>query len=363
MMDCYLVRTSSFLPGDAIDNDGMTRFLGRLDGEEEVRELVLRMNGIRYRHYAQRPDQTPTHDVYDLGAEAGVRCLAESMCKPTFLSAGTTFAPYSGPGFASLLHARLRERDLLNHSLEISSHGGICSSATAAVVHAIRAVQTGEHAHALCVAAEHASEVLKSSVIKPVDDRKQHQNVRDSQWFMSVFLRFMLSDGAGAMLLSQDPDPERISLKVNWTYSASFAHDAPLCMSLENRSALLRQDLSVLRRHLFPAARQFVKAAMNEKTDSVDDYDVILPHMSSFFFERQMAKVITENSLDAEKPTEYWTNLATVGNTGAASIFLMLDEYIRMNTLWDGQRILLFVPESGQFNFVLVSLTVVSPPC
>ena len=43
-----------------------------------------------------------------------------------------------------------------------------------------------------------------------------------------------------------------------------------------------------------------------------------------------------------------------------ASIFVMLDEFRRTTTLRLGQRILLFVPESGQFNFVLIRLTVVS---
>ena len=38
----------------------------------------------------------------------------------------------------------------------------------------------------------------------------------------------------------------------------------------------------------------------------------------------------------------------------------VLDEYLRTETLHSGDRVLLFVPESGQFNFVVVSLTVVS---
>ena len=58
-------------------------------------------------------------------------------------------------------------------------------------------------------------------------------------------------------------------------------------------------------------------------------------------------------------PVPYWTNLATAGNTGAASIFVMLDQYLRDESVCDGDRIMLFIPESGQFNFVMVSLTAV----
>lgn len=60
-----------------------------------------------------------------------------------------------------------------------------------------------------------------------------------------------------------------------------------------------------------------------------------------------------------DKTVEYWTNLASVGNTGAASSFIMLDEYLRKHSLRHDDRILLFIPESGQFNFVLISLTAV----
>ena len=357
-MDCFIVGTSSFLPGPALGNEEIQRYLGVIDGEDDVRARVLRMNGIERRHYAQTENQEPTFDVYGLAASAATRCLQDESERVTFLSAGTTYAPMSGPGIASILHARLQAEGLVNHPVEISSHGGICSSATAAMVAGIRAVQAGQHMSALCVGAEHASEVLKSNVIRPVDDRSQHENVRSSQWFMSVFLRFMLSDGSGAVLLRNEPSPNGVSLKVNWTQSASFAHAAPLCMKLESRTSLLSQDLSVLSRHLFPCAKEFVAQAMGAEGDSVDSHDVILPHMSSFFFRRQMEKVIASNCRDPESPTPYWTNLATVGNTGSASIFLMLDHYLREHDVRDGQKLLLFVPESGQFNFVLVSLTV-----
>ena len=37
----------------------------------------------------------------------------------------------------------------------------------------------------------------------------------------------------------------------------------------------------------------------------------------------------------------------------------MLDDFTRTRPPADGDRILLFVPESGQFNFVLISLTAI----
>ena len=361
-MRCYITQTSSYLPGPARGNDEIEHYLGTLAGEEEVRDKVLAMNGILSRHYAQDPQQKPTHDVYELGALAAAACLNDvQLAKPiTHLAAGTTFAPLTAPGYASILHARLGEKNLLNHPVEIASHAGICTSATNALVTAIRAVDRGEHDTALCVGAEHASEVLKFSVVRPVDDRAEHGNVRNSRWFMSVFLRFMLSDGAGACLLQGEPASEGLSLRVDWVHARSFANQAPLCMKLESRTALLSQDLSVLSDYLFPCISQFVADAFRTHKDTLDTHKIVLPHMSSYFFRKKMERVIAENSQDAEQPVPYWTNLASAGNTGAASIYIMLDEYLRRGELLRGDRLLLFVPESGQFNFVLISLTAVS---
>lgn len=358
---CYINRTASYLPGPAVNNDDIQLHLGSLEGEAEVRESVLSMNGIVRRYYAQDREQNRTHDLYELATNAGAMCLADGKEPPdvSFLASGTTYAPLAAPGIATILHHRLQERNCMNRPVEISSHAGICSSASAALVNAIRAVESGQHSTALCVGAEHASEVLKAGAIRPVDDRSTHANLRNSQWFMSVFLRFMLSDGAGAFLLENRPDPNGISLRVNWTHSMSFAHETPLCMKLENPTALLSQNISVLSRYLFPCAGKFLANAFATHDDTLESHGMILPHISSFFFRRKLERVIAEHCGGSERSVPYWTDLATAGNTGAASIFIMLDHYLREHNVIDGERILLFVPESGQFNFVLISLTAV----
>ena len=357
-MNCYITRTGSYLPGAAVENDDIHQHLGWLDGEAEVRDTVLAMNGIVRRYYAQDKEQS-THDVYELGAQAVQACLSGGDDAITYLAAGTTYSPLAAPGFATLLHSRLQEKSYLDAPVEISSHAGICSSAAAGLVGATRAITTGQHSSALAVGAEHASEVLKASQIQPVDDRDQHANLRNSRWFMSVFLRFMLSDGAGAFLLQNRPNPNGLSLRVNWTHSLSYAHETSLCMQLDNRTELLSQDVSILSRYLIPSAAKFLDSGLELHNDTLDSYAIILPHMSSFFFRRKLERIIANHSSDPQHPVPYWTDLATSGNTGAASIFIMLDHYLREHEIRDGERILLFIPESGQFNFVMISLTAV----
>ena len=71
-----------------------------------------------------------------------------------------------------------------------------------------------------------------------------------------------------------------------------------------------------------------------------------------------MERVMQEFSSTGD-PIPYWPNLATVGNTGTASVFIMLDQFLKQADLKDGDRLMLFIPESGQFNYVMVSLTAV----
>ncbi|HUG71753.1 MAG TPA: 3-oxoacyl-[acyl-carrier-protein] synthase III C-terminal domain-containing protein, partial [Pirellulaceae bacterium] len=356
-MKCYLTRTASFLPGQPIGNDALHRYIGTVEGEETVKRQVLAANGIKTRYYALNEDQTATHDVYQLAARAIEGCLADmEMEQPvTYLSAGSTYTPLSGPGISSVLHGALAQRAIANYPLEVNSNSGICTSAATALINACRAIRTGDHVSAICVGTEHASEILKSTAICPPQDTEMmRRDLKQSRWFMSVFLRFMLSDGAGACLLQNQPAPIGMSFRMDWVFSQSFAHEAPLCMKLENRTALLSQDVGILSKYLFTCAEKFVGEALGRHGESLDEYRVILPHVSSFFFLRKMEKLIRKFTRAADKTVEYWTNLASVGNTGAASIFIMLDEYLRKHSLRHDDRILLFIPESGQFNFVLI---------
>lgn len=319
------------------------------------------MNGITSRYYAQDTQQNATESVYQLAAKAVVDCIedADSDLGVTYFSGGSTYAPLAGPGLCSIVHGELSSLQAFKNPLEVSSHSGICTASAAALIGAIRAIKIGDHSCAIAMGAEHASDVLKSTRICPIDDRNDHADVRDSQWFMSVFLRFMLSDGAGAFLIQDKPNAHGLSLEVDWTYSLSMAHERPLCMKLDNRTGTLSQDVRILNRHLFPAIENFVHCALGHHNEQLDSYRYVLPHISSFFFQKKMERLLKQLSQSDSSQVSCWTNLQTKGNTGAASIYVMLDEFIKTNTLQNGERLLLFIPESGQFNFALISLTAI----
>ena len=120
---------------------------------------------------------------------------------------------------------------------------------------------------------------------------------------------------------------------------------------------ILSQDVTILARYMAPLSKKALEGALCEHEETLDNYTMILPHMSSYYFEPAVKKTLAK--LSPNRAVPYWTNLRTAGNTGAASIFIMLDEYLKTKPVMAGDRLLLFVPESGQFNYVLISLTVV----
>ena len=59
-------------------------------------------------------------------------------------------------------------------------------------------------------------------------------------------------------------------------------------------------------------------------------------------------------------PQERWfTNLGSMGNTGSAAFYIMLDELLRSKRLQPGQKLLAFVPESGRFSSGFIHMTAI----
>ena len=75
--------------------------------------------------------------------------------------------------------------------------------------------------------------------------------------------------------------------------------------------------------------------------------DWLLMHFSSNWFRERLYDGFVEAGFPV--PWERWfTNLATKGNTGAASIFILLEELYHSGALKCGEKLLCHVPESGR---------------
>ncbi len=120
------------------------------------------------------------------------------------------------------------------------------------------------------------------------------------------------------------------------------------------------QDLDALMKRLIPVAfRRSLQQTIRRRELSPECVDWLLHHLSSFLFQQPVYDALV--SCGVEIPQRRWfTNLAARENTGAAAIFIMLEELLASGRVQDGDRILCSVPESSRFTCGYIHLTAVA---
>ena len=119
----------------------------------------------------------------------------------------------------------------------------------------------------------------------------------------------------------------------------------------------IKQDISLLSDNIVPLGGKKIKEIFERKGLVATDIDWFLPHISSNFFKSKIYDLV--EIYGGGIPYEKWfINLYTVGNVGAASVYLMIDELFHSGRLKKGEKILLLVPESSRFSYMYALLTV-----
>jgi 3-oxoacyl-[acyl-carrier-protein] synthase III len=364
----YVTSTGSFLPGAPVGNDDIDRFIAPLNPTSaRIKRRILAENGIESRHYAIDAAGETAHSATQMAALAINNCLADAeaaLHDVTMLSTGSSGGDFAMPGFANMVQGELHAPPMTT-----STHQGVCAAGMAALQHAASTLELSEAGHALVATSEMPSRMFKRSRFAP----RGYETDFDSH-----FLRWMLSDGAGACLLSTRPRTSGVSLKLHWIHNRSFSGDLPVCMqigksvdgqqqsyldypSLADAEAdgafLLRQDVRLLP-HLFELGIHEYVDLVRQGALQPEAIDHFLCHYSSQKFAGVVEDLMQRAGLAI--PRERWySNLTRRGNTGAASIFIMLDDFVRERQLTPGQQILCFVPESGRFSISFMLLEVV----
>lgn len=377
----YLTRSATFLPGAPVGNDAMESVLGSIGGRpSRTRRIVLRSNGIKQRYYACDPSTgAATHSNAQLTAHAvrGLAGAGYALDQIECLATGTSLPDQLMPNHGVMVHGELGIP-----ACEVISTAGICLAGMTALKYAYLSVLSGTTQNAVATGSELASSVLRARNF----EREREASVADFEAhpeiaFEKDFLRWMLSDGAGAFLIENAPRSSGTSLRIDWIDVSSQAHELPACMyagaeKLDDGSLkgwaqfspaqwgarsvfLVTQDVRLLNENVVshtlakPLRRVIVRREL--KAAAIDWF---LPHMSSEYFREPIAACLAANDLPIPQ-ARWFSNLTTKGNTGSASIYIMLDELIGSGRLHGGDRILCFVPESGRFSSAFMHLTVI----
>ncbi len=279
-------------------------------------------------------------------------------------------------------HGFMVQGELKLPPTEVFTAMGSCTASMAALKHAALSVGSGNSRNAVVTGSELLSPLMHAKHFGPeLDDRIKDLERDPHIAFEYEFLRWMLSDGAGAALLENEPRSRGglPSLKIEWIESVSFAGHLDTCMYhlarkhdgrtqswkevepaewLKGGFFNLGQDARMLSEHIGPFMGDALKSIMQRREVPNHRVDWLLPHISSAFFKTEVTQQLARIGLHVDEERVF-TNLATVGNVGAAAVFLMLEELLRSGRTKKGERILCAIPESARFNASFALLEVV----
>ena len=364
-MNVYITKASKYLPNDPIGNEQMESFLGLINqNASKARRIVLRNNGILKRYYALDAEGNPTHSNAQLTALA---------VKKLMLPCGTSTHDELLPSHSAMVHGLLG-----GHSVELNASSGVCNSGMNALKFGYLSVKSGNSTNAVCTGSERVSAWLRADKYENEVQLLAELEAQPVIAFKKDFLRFMLSDGAGAFLLENKP--REGALLIEWMDAYSYAHQLEACMYaggdklgdgslkgwseytaeawLQESVFAIKQDVKLLNENILVKGAESMRATLHKHQLVAEDITYFLPHISSCYFKERLYEALKGVGIDI--PLERWfINLPEVGNVGSASAYLMLEALMQSGKLKTGDTILLSVPESGRFSYSYAFLRVV----
>ena len=375
----YINRTAGFLPGDPVSNEEMEEYLGFVGGNfrSKSKAIVLRNNKITTRYYAIDKKGNSAYNNAQLTAEA-IRKLESDdfrLKDIQLLTCGTTSPDQVLPSHGSMVHG-----ELANAPHEVITFSGSCCSGMNALKYAFMSIASGNTTNAVTTGSEKLSHWMKADNFREEAEKLKRLETQPYLSFEKDFLRWMLSDGAAALLLTDHPNKEGVSLRLEWIEICSFANELETCMYfggekqesgelrgwasfdqkdwLEKSLFALRQDTRLLEANIARLGTKKLAENLEKHHITINEVDWYLPHISSEFFRSKVDEEMKKQHIFI--PQEKWfINLTRVGNIGSASIFLALDELFASGKLQKGEKIVLSVPESARFSYATALLTVV----
>ena len=375
-MNVYITKASKYLPNDPIGNEQMESFLGLINqNASKAQRIVLRNNGILKRYYALDAEGNPTHSNAQLTALAVKNLMGSDVPWDVIevLSCGTSTPDVLLPSHSAMVHGLLG-----GHSVELNASSGVCNSGMNALKFGYLSVKSGNSTNAVCTGSERVSAWLRADKYENEVQLLAELEAQPVIAFKKDFLRFMLSDGAGAFLLENKP--REGALLIEWMDAYSYAHQLEACMyaggdKLEDGSLkgwseytaeawlqesvfAIKQDVKLLNENILVKGAESMRATLHKHQLVAEDITYFLPHISSCYFKERLYEALKGVGIDI--PLERWfINLPEVGNVGSASAYLMLEALMQSGKLKTGDTILLSVPESGRFSYSYAFLRVV----
>lgn len=356
MAEVWVLGSGSFLPGEPIPHAEIDRVLGPIPGAPPAIAAWMARTGplmgelleLEHVHYAIDPvSRAFTEDNVSMAVKAARAALAAAGLEPgdiDLLCYGSAHQDQM-PTASARIQAALG----IPRCEELAIHAN-CTSAYKALYLAHQLIRAGRNRRALVLSASMASSELRGEYYNPEKLDKE-----------SLFLRWFLSDGAGAVVLGADPGP----LRVEASYIESLAGEKPSLM-FNGRPALWLNPLDEYRSGAHHLKQRFRNALAT---------DIFQEAGGSVFF-NGLRRMIAREGLCLDRvrhfqvnmPTRHivdsiaaevaglglprsvlYTGLDKLGYAGPPAALIGLDDILRRAPLAPGDRVLSFVTEVSHF--------------
>lgn len=272
--------TGRYAPSKVMTNDDFSKILDTND------EWITTRTGIKRRHIAEN------ETAVDMAYKAALKAVEDRNYNKEdidLIIVASITSPVKTPSIANLIQAKLG----LNHKNIVAFDlNAACSGFVYALEVAASMLASGNYKGALVIGSEHMTSILDWT------DRST---------------AILFGDAAGAAIIEHSKDPNDQA----FFWNGSKGDDTGI-LWIDPKVKMAGRDVYKFAVDIMPKAIREVLAKANME---IDDIDLIIPHQANYRIIQSVAK-------DMNMPIDrFLMNLDEYGNTSAASIPFLLDEY------------------------------------
>jgi 3-oxoacyl-[acyl-carrier-protein] synthase III len=353
--DVYVGGIGSFSPGEPVPFDMIEDVLGKITDApkkilkriDRMRPLMKEMLGIEYSHYALDPKtRQQTEDNVSMSVKSAKKALEMAEMGATEIDlivyAGILFDVWCPPSSTLV-------QDALNipYCAEMTIHSN-CTAIYKAIQVASDLIAYGRYDNALVVTSQLSSTFLRAEYFN-------QKALTEEQ----AILRWFLSDGAGAMVLTSK-NSGKVRLKVVDTYLESVG--VGIEPSMKMLVGTSKWDISEIHEHGWHHLTQDLKTVAKLAPElgkkgfktMLEKTNLNLSTVKCFFAniptKHLMDLLVKTLRIDFQNPhLHFYTKLSTRGYQGPPAIIIAIDEYMKETQLSPGDRLVSFVTESSKW--------------
>jgi 3-oxoacyl-[acyl-carrier-protein] synthase III len=350
--------TGSYLPGNPITIDEVDYFLGPLSQApvkiqkwlERMKVLMRQMLEVENYYFAIDPvTRKFTEDNITMSVMAANAALRAAGLNPTDID----LIVYGSAHQDQMPTASVRIQEALGIEScgELSIHAN-CTSAYKALLVAYDMLRLGRYKKAMVISSSMSSSELRAEYYNQPLIKKEE-----------AFLRYFLSDGAGALILEAEPDLKE-GLFVQHVVMESVGGKKPAAM-LNRRPAYWmnpKDEFDTASHHLAQMFNEQLRIHFNEEDGSVfykglkrmiEKHQIRVDKVRFFqvnFPSKHISELVMEEceALGLSK-SKLYTKMSSMGYLGPPMVFVCLDRIMKEESLTKDDLILSFVTEVSKF--------------